>query len=63
MKVSNNRVYRYFQASFNELKKVTWPTNKEVINLTAMVAISVIIATVLVIGVDYVLTQAINTII
>ena len=60
MKISQNPIIRYFQSSFSELKKVTWPTKKEIINLTLMVVISIGIATLLVMGVDYILTKLIN---
>lgn len=41
---SNNFLVRYFIESWNELKKVTWPTQKEIINHTIIVLASVIIA-------------------
>ncbi len=31
------RIRRYFQESYSELKKVTWPTREQVRNLTALV--------------------------
>ena len=60
MKISQNPILKYFQSSFSELKKVTWLTRQEVINLTLMVIISVGVATALVMGTDYLLTKAVN---
>ena len=60
MKISQNPIFKYFQSSFAELKKVTWLTRQEVINLTLIVIISVGVATALVMGADYLLTKAIN---
>ena len=31
------RIRRYFQESYSELKKVTWPTREQVRNLTVLV--------------------------
>jgi preprotein translocase subunit SecE len=34
-----NRIQRYFRETMGELRKVTWPTRKEAINLTIVVLI------------------------
>ncbi len=34
-----NRLQRYFRETIGELKKVTWPTRQEAINLTIIVLI------------------------
>ena len=36
---SQNRVQRYFRETIGELRKVSWPTRKEAINLTIVVLI------------------------
>ncbi len=63
MKLLNNSITRYFQSSFAELKKVNWLNRQEVINLTIIVVISVAVATLFVMGIDYLLTKAINYIV
>ncbi len=34
-----NRIQRYFRETIGELRKVSWPTRKEAINLTVVVLI------------------------
>jgi len=63
MKLLNNSITRYFQSSFAELKKVSWPSRKEVTSLTIVVIISIAIATLVVMGVDYLLTKFVNYIV
>lgn len=41
----------------DELKKVTWPTQKEVVRLTAAVVLVSLIVGLYIGGIDYVLTQ------
>jgi len=36
-KIGDNRLTRYFKETWYELKKVSWPTRQEAINLTLMV--------------------------
>ena len=36
---SENAIFRYFRETWFELKKVSWPTRREAINLTAMVVV------------------------
>jgi preprotein translocase subunit SecE len=36
---SENAIVRYFRETWFELKKVSWPTRREAINLTAMVIV------------------------
>ena len=52
-----NRVFRFFQESFAELKKVTWPTREEVISSTKIVLISVALIAVALGIVDFLLFQ------
>ena len=43
--MKNNRVIKYFVDSYQELKKVTWPTRKQLIRDTAIVIVSAAIVT------------------
>ncbi len=43
----------YFSEVKGELKKVAWPTKKEVINSTLVVLIAVVVMTTLIFGFDY----------
>ena len=36
-KIIDNRLTRYFKETWFELKKVSWPTRREALNLTLMV--------------------------
>ncbi len=44
---------QYFGEVKSELKKVTWPTRREVINSTVVVLIAVVVMTSLIFGFDY----------
>ena len=44
---------QYFSEVRGELKKVAWPTRKEVINSTMVVLIAVVVMTALIFGFDY----------
>ena len=47
-KIGDNRLTRYFKETWYEMKKVSWPTRREAINLTLMViAVTVFLAVVL----------------
>ena len=47
-KIGDNRLTRYFKETWYELKKVSWPTRREALNLTAMVvAVTIFLAIVL----------------
>jgi len=59
-KPKSNFIVNYFTSSIEELKKVTWPKRNEVLRLTLMVVVSVSIATVAVLGIDYLLTTFIK---
>jgi len=43
--MKNNKIVKYFIDSYQELKKVTWPTRKQLIRDTAIVIISAIVVT------------------
>lgn len=49
----NNIIVRYIVGSWVELTKVKWPTRKEIINNTAIVIVSVGIATAITGAVDF----------
>jgi preprotein translocase subunit SecE len=36
---SENRIVRYFRETWFELKKVSWPTRREALNLTGIVVV------------------------
>lgn len=42
---SQNRIQRYFRETIAELRKVTWPTRQETINLTIVVVVVLLIMT------------------
>jgi len=47
-KIGDNRLTRYFKETWYELKKVSWPTRREALNLTGMVvAVTIFLAIVL----------------
>jgi len=48
-KIGDNRLTRYFKETWYELKKVSWPTRREAVNLTLMV-ISVTVFMAIVLG-------------
>ena len=58
-----NKITNYFSQSFQELRKVSWPTKKETVNLTIIVGISIIIAMLFLTGIDWVLSKIVNLII
>lgn len=58
-----NKITNYFSQSFQELKKVSWPTKKETVNLTIIVGISIIVAMLFLTGIDWVLSKVVNLVI
>jgi len=48
-----NRIINFFKGAKSELKKVSWPTKKELRNYTAIVIVVVAIITVLIWGLDF----------
>jgi len=58
-----NKITNYFSQSFQELRKVSWPTKKETVNLTIIVGISIIIAMLFLTGIDWVLSKIVNLVI
>jgi len=55
-----SKITNYFVQSYEELKRVSWPSKKEIIRLTIIVIISTIIAMLLISGLDWVLTKLVN---
>jgi len=60
MKMKNNRLIKYFINSYQELRKVTWPTKKQLIQDTAIVIISAVVVTAFIGLVDLGLSTLIN---
>ena len=50
------RIARFFRDSKGELKKVVWPSKKQVVNNTAIVIAFVLIAAVIIGAFDYILS-------
>ena len=53
----------FFQDVVSELKKVTWPTQKETIKMTTVVIIATVIVGAYVGSIDYALTKVIEQVI
>ena len=51
------KIGRFFRDMKGEVKKVVWPTKKQVINNTAVVLVMVIAAAIFIGGLDWVLSQ------
>ena len=49
----------FFKDVISELKKVTWPTKKEIVKYTAAVIVFVLLFAIIVGGVDFLLTEAV----
>ncbi len=54
------RLGRFFSDVKGELKKVVWPSKKQVVNNTFIVMVVVAIAAVAIGGVDFLLSTAVN---
>ncbi len=54
------KILNYFKESFNELKKVVWPTRKQTIEITIVVIVISIIIGAYLGGVDYLLSKSFN---
>lgn len=52
-----NKLRDFFRGVFFELKKVNWPTRKELVFLTIIVIVSMAIATAIVAGIDFLLSK------
>lgn len=58
--MKNNKIIKYFIDSYQELKKVTWPTRSQLIRDTLTVVISSAIATAFVAVIDLGLSNLIE---
>jgi preprotein translocase subunit SecE len=58
--MKNNKLVKYVIDSYQELKKVTWPTRKQLIRDTAIVVISATIATAILALIDLGLSSALQ---
>lgn len=61
--MKNNFLFNYLKGAWSELKKVSWPSRKDVINHTVIVAISVIVATAIVAALDFGLSYLVQYIV
>ena len=48
-----NAIKNFFLGSFEELKKVTWPSRKEVTSHTIIVIVSIIVSMLVISAIDY----------
>jgi preprotein translocase subunit SecE len=63
MTVTNNKIFRYFKESKDELRKVTWPSRKEAIKHT-LIVIGVSISVAVFLGLaDYLLNLGLEQLI
>lgn len=51
--MKNNPIANYFVGSWSELKRVSWPTKKEILNHTIIVLVSVTTALLIASAIDY----------
>ena len=50
-------IIKYFKEVFSELKKVTWPTFKDLMKHTSAVIVFILVVGVIIFGVDTILSQ------
>ena len=58
-----NKFGDFFKSVYFELKKVNWPTRREAIHLTLVVIISVLVATLIITGLDLGLSKILEFVI
>ncbi|MEG0769941.1 MAG: preprotein translocase subunit SecE [Ruthenibacterium sp.] len=46
------RIVKFFRDTFSEMKKVVWPSKKQVLNNTLVVLVVVVVAAVIIFGLD-----------
>ncbi|PJC37321.1 preprotein translocase subunit SecE [Candidatus Peregrinibacteria bacterium CG_4_9_14_0_2_um_filter_53_11] len=51
--MASNRLVQYVSESFHELKKVTWPTKIQAVNISILVVSFVLVAALFFAGIDY----------
>lgn len=61
--MKSNFIIRYFIESWNELRKVAWPTRKEIINNTIIVLVSVVAAMGITASLDYGLSTLVQLVV
>lgn len=61
--MKNNIIVNYFTSSWSELKKVSWPTRKDVLNHTVIVVISASVAILITGAIDFGLTYLVQYIV
>jgi preprotein translocase subunit SecE len=47
------KIINFFKEAWQELKKVSWPSQKEVVNSTIIVLVCIVLVTILILGVDW----------
>ena len=52
-----NFLQRYFSETIGELRKVSWPTRKEAMNLTAIVLVVIFVMSIFLGALDYVFSE------
>lgn len=58
--MKNLNIVTYFKGVWSELKKVSWPTGREVVNHTVIVLVSATIAIALTSAIDFGLTKLVE---
>ena len=56
-KVRSNPITSYFKSSFEEIRKITWPTRAQALKLTILVLIISTFVTLLITTLDYIFTE------
>jgi preprotein translocase subunit SecE len=54
-----NRLQRYYRETIGELRKVTWPTRKEAINLTIIVLVVIVVLSAILGSLDFLFREII----
>lgn len=57
------RIGKWFRELRSELKKVTWPTRKQIINNTSVALVVMVVSAIVLWGFDYIASQAVRTLI
>lgn len=58
--MKNNKIIKYFVGSWEELKKVSWPSKQEVFNHTIIVLVSAVVAVLITSVIDLGLTYLVQ---
>ena len=61
--MKNNFIFKYFAGAWNELKKVSWPSRKEVVYHTIIVTIAAVVAIGITSALDYGLSYLVQLIV